>query len=97
MWSTLAWIHLSPISKSHDVIGPGLLIGNTLYFLLEDGRRVLKYDLGGHHLSVMNTLPLSVGKMALVKAKDGGLGVTGVEGYSLHLWSWRGAAGWVQA
>nr|TKW33288.1 hypothetical protein SEVIR_2G223900v2 [Setaria viridis] len=78
VWSMLAWIHLGSISKSRDVIGPGLLIGNTLYFLLEDGRRVLKYDLGGHHLSVMNTLPLSVGKMALVKAKDGGLGVTGM-------------------
>uniref|UniRef100_K4A149 F-box domain-containing protein n=1 Tax=Setaria italica TaxID=4555 RepID=K4A149_SETIT len=61
VWSTLAWIHLGLISKSRDVIEPGLLIGNTLYFLLEDGRRVLKYDLGGHHLSVMNTLPLSGG------------------------------------
>jgi len=79
-------------------MGPSLLAGGALYFLLEDGRRVLRYELGRHELSVMNNLPpLRVGNMALVKAEDGGLGVAGVEGYSLHLWSWRGAAaGWVQ-
>ncbi|CAL5081587.1 unnamed protein product [Urochloa decumbens] len=95
-WSMPTWIHLGPISRSQDVMGPSLLIENMLYFLLEDGRRILKYDLGGHHLLVMNTPPLPVGNMALVKAEDGGLGVAGVEGYSLRLWSWRGAAGWVQ-
>ncbi|KAF8657790.1 hypothetical protein HU200_059950 [Digitaria exilis] len=92
-----ASIDLGPISTSLDVMGPSLLVGNALHFLLEDGRRILKYDLGGHALSVMNAPPLLVGNMALVKAEDGGLGVAGVEGYGLHLWSWRGAAGWVQS
>jgi hypothetical protein len=96
VWSVPAWIHLGPISRSHDVMGPSLLVGNTLHFLLEDGRRILKYDLGGHGLSVMNTPPLRVGNMALVKAEDGELGAAGVEGYNLHLWSWRGAVGWVR-
>ncbi|PAN12366.2 hypothetical protein PAHAL_2G274300 [Panicum hallii] len=96
IWSVPAWIHLGPISRSHDVMGPSLLIGNTLHFLLEDGRRILKYELGGHDLSVMNTPPLRVGNMALVMVEDGKLGVAGVEGYNIHLWSWRGAAEWVQ-
>ena len=98
-WSALASAHLGPIATSSDVMGPSLLAGGALYFLLEDGRRLLRYELGRHELSVMNLPPpLRVGNMALVKAEDGGgLGVAGVEGYSLHLWSWRGAAaGWVQ-
>lgn len=71
MWRVPAWIHLGPISRSHDVIGPSLLIGNALHFLLEDGRRILKYESGGHDLSVMNTPPLRVGNMALVMRTAG--------------------------
>ncbi|KAJ1289794.1 hypothetical protein BS78_02G191900 [Paspalum vaginatum] len=98
-WSAPASIHLGPISRSREMMGPSVLVGDALYFLLEDGRRILKYELGSRGLSVMNAPPLRVGNMALVKAEDGGLGAAGVKGYGLHLWSWKGGAagaGWVK-
>lgn len=60
-----------------------------LYFTLEEGQRILKYDLVGRVLSVIKPPPLHGGNMVLVTAEDGGLGTAGVKGYSLHLWSWR--------
>jgi hypothetical protein len=95
-------IHLGAILENREVIGRSLLAGDALYFTLEEGQRILKYDLVERVLSVMESPPLHIGNMVLVTAEDGGLGAAGVEKYGLHLWSWRrigpgGAGKWVQS
>uniref|UniRef100_A0A0A9CHY1 Uncharacterized protein n=1 Tax=Arundo donax TaxID=35708 RepID=A0A0A9CHY1_ARUDO len=76
------------------------MAGGALYFTLYYGNDILKYDLGSSVLSVIKSRPLHRGKMTPVTVEDGGLGVAGVVGDSLHLWSWRpgpgSVAGWVQ-
>ncbi|CAL5034541.1 unnamed protein product [Urochloa decumbens] len=71
--------------------GPDLLAGDALYFTIEEGRRILKYeyDMVEQELSVIKAPPVIAGNMALITAEGGGLGAAGVKGYSLHLWSWR--------
>ncbi|KAG2606376.1 hypothetical protein PVAP13_4NG228533 [Panicum virgatum] len=75
--------------------GP-LLAGDALYFTLDllNNRTVLRYDLGGGALTVMDPPPLVRRDTFLVTGEGGGLGVAAVEGYSLRLWSWEAAAGW---
>ncbi|CAL5091792.1 unnamed protein product [Urochloa decumbens] len=74
-----------------DVIGKSLLAGDALYFTIEEGRRILKYeyDMVEQELSVIKAPPVIAGNMALVTAEGSGLGAAGVKGYSLHLWSWQ--------
>ncbi|KAL6627471.1 hypothetical protein ACP70R_031197 [Stipagrostis hirtigluma subsp. patula] len=99
-WTAPTSIHLGPVRVSNDMMGPSLHVDDALYFILEDGHRILKYDLGKDVLTVINDMPaLNVGNMLLVTV-DGGLGVAGVIGYSLQLWSWQvgadGVDGWVK-
>ncbi|OEL38078.1 hypothetical protein BAE44_0000903 [Dichanthelium oligosanthes] len=82
-WSEPSSIHLGTVLNSRSMVRPELVAGDAIYFILEDGHKILKYDLGGHVISVIDP-PLSLhakGNMALVDAKDGGLGVANVEGY----------------
>ncbi|WVZ61678.1 LOW QUALITY PROTEIN: hypothetical protein U9M48_011515 [Paspalum notatum var. saurae] len=68
---------------------PSLLAGGALYFILGFGEYFLRYDLITGTLSVISSPPLDLLNMTLVTAEGGGLGVATVDGYSLHLWSWR--------
>ncbi|CAL5077957.1 unnamed protein product [Urochloa decumbens] len=90
-WSSLVSVHLGPVLDAGDVMGKSLLAGDALYFTIEEGRRILKYeyDMVEQELSVIKAPPVIAGNMALVTAEGGGLGAAGVKGYSLHLWSWR--------
>ncbi|KAK3124303.1 hypothetical protein QOZ80_7BG0584690 [Eleusine coracana subsp. coracana] len=87
-----AHIHLGPtliyIYYAAVPMGPSLLARGQLHFAIEDGRRILIYDIAECFLSVITT-PQShcVGNMGLVTAEGGGLGVVGVEGYKLYHWS----------
>ena len=57
------------------------------------GPRILKYDLVKHHLSVIEP-PESCGmSIFIVPTEDGLLGVAGVRGSSLYLWSRKANAG----
>ncbi|XP_062188884.1 uncharacterized protein LOC133892187 [Phragmites australis] len=84
-WTTRTLIQLGPFIDSHNMMGPSLLAGDALYFIIEEGRKILKYDLGGDALSVIKPPPLCVGNMVLMTAEGGGLGVAGVKDYRLHL------------
>ncbi|PUZ68277.1 hypothetical protein GQ55_2G013200 [Panicum hallii var. hallii] len=98
-WREPSSIHLgTALDRPCNMLGPGLVAGDAIYFFLADGHRILKYDLGGGHaLSVIKPpLPSSLRaqrKVALMEAKDGGLRVANVEGYNLHVWSCRPAGG----
>uniref|UniRef100_A0A0A9GPJ6 F-box protein AT5G49610-like beta-propeller domain-containing protein n=1 Tax=Arundo donax TaxID=35708 RepID=A0A0A9GPJ6_ARUDO len=78
----------------------GALVGDEIYFLLEPSISILKYDLGNHSLSVIDSPGLYGRGVVLVPTADGSLGFIGSNGSSLYLWSRKvnpnGAAGWVQ-
>jgi hypothetical protein len=89
-WRTgVSSVHLGLPKHDCKMIESSLLARGALYFILEEGRRILKYDLAGCGISVMSPPPLPVGNMVLMKAEGGGLGAFSVEGHNLHLWAWR--------
>ncbi|KAK3126239.1 hypothetical protein QOZ80_7AG0553640 [Eleusine coracana subsp. coracana] len=71
-----------------SMTGPNVLAESALHFAIDGGRRILSYDISKRSLSVSNT-PWNrrMGKVDLITGEDGRLGVAGVEGYKLHLWS----------
>ncbi|CAO2191575.1 unnamed protein product, partial [Urochloa humidicola] len=79
---------------------PSLLAGDALYFSLQEGERILKYDLIEQSLQVIKTPDMfEQTKGIVVTAEDGGLGFAGLIHENLHLWSWQagshGVAEWV--
>ncbi|TVU41811.1 hypothetical protein EJB05_15363, partial [Eragrostis curvula] len=81
---------------------PSLRIGDSLYFMVDQGMSILRYDLAGGAFSTIDVpaeYEESMGTFVMVE--DGRLGFVGVEDRSLHLWSWQeagvdGSAGWKQ-
>nr|CAB3498581.1 unnamed protein product [Digitaria exilis] len=73
-----------------------LLAGGALHFALYGGEGILRYDLRGHRLSVMET-PGDFTGMVLVKADGGRLGfaTTSSNGGFLYLWTQQQQA-WAQ-
>ncbi|WVZ61761.1 hypothetical protein U9M48_011582 [Paspalum notatum var. saurae] len=74
-----------------DVTGRGAIVGGGLYFLLGRGTAILKYHVGQHCLSVIDspcvsTKPVVLMVMAM-EDDDGSLGLAAVLGSTLHLWS----------
>ncbi|CAD6339377.1 unnamed protein product [Miscanthus lutarioriparius] len=92
LWTEPTTVHPAPLMNSNDLMGPSLLAGDAVYFTLDlqNSRTVLRYDLGGAALSVMNAPPSVRTRRDtfLVTGEDGGLGVAAVENYRLLLWSW---------
>uniref|UniRef100_N1QQ62 F-box domain-containing protein n=1 Tax=Aegilops tauschii TaxID=37682 RepID=N1QQ62_AEGTA len=52
-WTSPACIHIGFLSDNCFMGRPSLLIGKQLYFLLDHGLGILRYDLSRHRLSVM--------------------------------------------
>ena len=75
VWGASTSVH----ADRHHSIDDGtqsLLVGGVLYFTLSGGKSILKYEFGGHRLSVMDTLGvLFDDNMVMAKAEDGGLGL----------------------
>jgi len=94
-WTAPTTVHPGPLMNSNDVMGPSLLAGDAVYFTLDlqNSRTVLRYDLGGAALSVMNAPPSVRTRRDtfLVTGEDEGLGFAAVEDYRLRLWSWSEA------
>ncbi|CAL5078636.1 unnamed protein product [Urochloa decumbens] len=102
-WSAMAIADLSASTAvdlhSYIETKPSVLIGDALYFTLELGKAVLKYDLAEQSLTTVDA-PETDGEMetgVFMAAEDGGLGFASIEGDDLHLWSWTGdgnTVGW---
>ncbi|GJN03615.1 hypothetical protein PR202_ga21079 [Eleusine coracana subsp. coracana] len=80
---------------------PSVLSGDALYFSLDQGKRILKYDLVGRSLSVIDAPQVyKQPEGIVVTSEDGRLGLVGVKDDSMYLWSWQvgsdGVSGWVQ-
>lgn len=78
------------------------LIGDEIYCIVDLGARILKYDLVKHCFSFID-LPCVYEKSCtvLMQNEDGSLGLAGVSGSRLYLWSRMvnlegGVTGWVQ-
>ncbi|KAF8713953.1 hypothetical protein HU200_027938 [Digitaria exilis] len=88
-WSKEVLADLGPITSGCEVMGSSLLARDMIYFTLEEGERILEYDLVRHVLSVIDS-PISAGNMILIKAEDGGgLGIAEVNEDRLQLWRWK--------
>jgi hypothetical protein len=96
VWTTSSSIQLDVYIEER----PSLLAGDALYFSAQQGKMILKYDLVGQKLGVINAPDMfEPTEGIVVTAEDGGLGLAGVKDGNLHLWSWqagpRGIAEWV--
>ncbi|RLN03528.1 uncharacterized protein C2845_PM13G18340 [Panicum miliaceum] len=96
-WTTSSSIQLYAYIEER----PSLLARDALYFSIQLGERILKYDFVGQGLQVIDAPDMfkQTGGI-VVAAEDGGLGLAGLKDGNLHLWSWQagphGVAEWVQ-
>ncbi|KAL6647116.1 hypothetical protein ACP70R_014553 [Stipagrostis hirtigluma subsp. patula] len=95
-WSSPASVHLAP--ESFFPRNRGALVGDELYFVLSPNTAILKYDLGSHCLSLMDSPYAYDKRVVLMAMEDGSLGLAGISGPNLYLWSRKvnpmGAAAW---
>ena len=81
---------------------PSLLVEDMLFFICENGIRILGYDIGRHELwEIEPPLWDDYQGGTLMTAEDGGLGFATMETRGLVLWSWYvddddGIADWEQ-
>ncbi|CAD6257856.1 unnamed protein product [Miscanthus lutarioriparius] len=102
---TGAWDTPAPLNLGHGVRcevdrnRTGALIGDNIYFSLELGEKILKFDLGNNSLSMMDPPDLYNCGVLLMPTEEGSLGLAGIRGSRLYLWSRqvdpKGDAGWV--
>ncbi|CAL5055718.1 unnamed protein product [Urochloa decumbens] len=78
----------------------GPVIRDQVYFALRGGNEIIKYNLHGNCLSVINPPPHNAYEIALMVMEDSSLGFAHIEYCSLYLWSTKvdsqGVAEWVQ-
>jgi hypothetical protein len=97
VWTTSSSIQIDAYVEQR----PSLLAGDALYFSAQEGKIIVKYDLNGQSLHVINAPDMFEPTEGIaVTVEDGGLGLAGVKDGNLHLWSWQagpgGIAEWVQ-
>ncbi|KAG2579020.1 hypothetical protein PVAP13_6NG142300 [Panicum virgatum] len=89
-WTTSSSIELCGYIEE----SPSLLARDALYFSVQLGERILKYDFVGQGLQVVDAPDMYKEMGGIVVAgEDGGLGFAGLKDGNLHLWSWA-MAGW---
>ncbi|KAF7045154.1 hypothetical protein CFC21_054289, partial [Triticum aestivum] len=67
---------------------PTALVGNTIYFLL-DNNNIMEFLLDKHSLDLVEEVPYTYDQTIIMPTKDGCLGLAGVErfNFNLNLWS----------
>jgi hypothetical protein len=98
-WCTTASAQLDGTRNFFDK-KRAVLIRDGIYCTVNDGARILKYDLVEHHLSLIGMPYLYKNVPVLMQNEDGSLGIAGVLDSRLYLWSTvvnlEGVTGWVQ-
>ncbi|KAG2639649.1 hypothetical protein PVAP13_2KG186332, partial [Panicum virgatum] len=81
-------------------INRAALIGDEIYYVVDLGARILKYDLVKRSLSMIDLPDSMYCEKVLMQNEDGSLGLACLCGSRLHLWSRmvnpEGVTGWVQ-
>ncbi|CAL5078066.1 unnamed protein product [Urochloa decumbens] len=97
-WGTWVSVLLgagNPINLSRSTV-----VGDQVYFMLQLGARIIKYDLAKHHLSAIDPPEWYYEGISLMPTKDGLLGIAAIRGSNLHLWSRKlnseGVEAWMQ-
>ncbi|CAL5076603.1 unnamed protein product [Urochloa decumbens] len=88
--------------KYHIDESPSAIVGNALYFVIDNSRKILKYDLATREISVILQPPASYRSRrcctTIMTMEDCGLGVARMEESRLSLWSMEanldGGMGW---
>ncbi|TVU40731.1 hypothetical protein EJB05_14204, partial [Eragrostis curvula] len=104
MSETVAWSAPTMIQLDFCIVEqrPGLHTEGAIYFNLDMGKSILKYDLAGRSLSVIESPDVySQPEGIPIATDDGGLGFAGLKDSILFLWSRHDgpdviAPGWVQ-
>ncbi|TVU40695.1 hypothetical protein EJB05_14165, partial [Eragrostis curvula] len=95
VWSASANLGID----SYVEMRPSNLTRDALYFILELGKSILKFDLGEQTLSVINPPQVYEQRNIVMTSEDGELGFAGMKGKNLQLWSWEDGdadiAGWM--
>ncbi|XP_037442170.1 uncharacterized protein LOC119310572 [Triticum dicoccoides] len=67
---------------------PTALVGNTIYFLLDDNS-IIEFVLDKHALGLVEEVPCTYDQIIIMPTEDGCLGLAGVErsNFNLNLWS----------
>ncbi|KAM3279924.1 hypothetical protein ACQJBY_046979 [Aegilops geniculata] len=67
---------------------PMALVGNTIYFLLDDNS-IIEFALDEHTLGLVEEVPCTYDQIIIMPTEDGCLGLAGVErfNFNLNLWS----------
>lgn len=78
---------------------PPVLVGDELYLVCGDGETIMRYKFAGKRgLSLIEPPGVYEDGIVLMPLEDGGLGVAGLDGSTLYLWSLKmgpaGVAGW---
>ena len=95
------WSEPTLVPKCSVDLVPTALVGNTLYFSIDNGSRVLGFDLATSETSVVHLPPASNCAIALMEMEGGGLGFARVDmAARLLLWSMEvnpnGGVGWTR-
>ncbi|GJN10411.1 hypothetical protein PR202_ga28502 [Eleusine coracana subsp. coracana] len=97
-WSTLASLLTTSKFCYVKLMDRGAVIGDQIYFPMY--KKILKYDLGKHSLSVIIDMPDDFSNNVPILMGDGSLGLAGIRSSSLRLWSRKvnteGVEQWVQ-
>ncbi|XP_037442171.1 uncharacterized protein LOC119310574 [Triticum dicoccoides] len=82
------WGEITSIVIPHALVQakPTALVGNTLYWLL-DNDSIIEFDLDKHSLDLVEELPYGYDQIIIMPTEDECLGLAGVERFNLHLWS----------
>ncbi|KAK1641784.1 hypothetical protein QYE76_060255 [Lolium multiflorum] len=85
---TGAWGEIASIHAPYCLIAtkPAALIGNILYWLLEN-TSILEFDKDKNSLDFVEEVPRDYDQIIIMPTEDGLLGFAGVDGFCLHLWS----------
>ncbi|WVZ61635.1 hypothetical protein U9M48_011483 [Paspalum notatum var. saurae] len=87
--ATGAWGEPTIAQHPRDIVDmvPPAVLGNAAYFVSRLSTRMVKYDLGTRHVSLIDLPPTSYGRIMLMTTDRGRLGFARTEDFRLYLWS----------
>lgn len=88
-WHQLSMPYAAAQQGDYLDLGPSVLVGNLLYFVLQTNTRILEYNVATREMGVVHLPPgfFSERRIVLMTAEDGCVGFATVHKSKLCLWS----------